>query len=72
MDIKSALTGRDRKAILSSCVFGEDVAKDTYKSVMDDNELSSDLQGIVRKQYNELLSAHNEIKHLRDAVKVEN
>ena len=72
MDIKSALTGRDRKAILSSCEFGEDVAKDTYKSVMDDNELSSDLQGIVRKQYNELLSAHNEIKHLRDAVKVEN
>ncbi len=33
MDVKAALTNKDRKAILSSCEQGEDVAKDTYKKV---------------------------------------
>src|SRR5436190_11797723 len=30
MDMKAALTGKDRKAILSSCEFGEDAAVETY------------------------------------------
>src|SRR5690349_19819739 len=29
MDVKAAITGKDRKAILSSCEFGEDAAVDT-------------------------------------------
>lgn len=31
MDVKAALTGKDRKAILNSCEYGEDIAKDSYE-----------------------------------------
>lgn len=37
MDVKAALTGKDRKAILNSCEYGEDVAVDTYKKALKDN-----------------------------------
>src|SRR3954469_25085386 len=33
MDIKTALTNHDRKAIIDSCEFGEDAAKETYENV---------------------------------------
>jgi uncharacterized protein (TIGR02284 family) len=34
MDVKSAVTGKDRKMILDSCVFGEDAAINTYEEVL--------------------------------------
>lgn len=34
MDVKAALTGKDRKAILDSCEYGEDEAQDTYEISM--------------------------------------
>jgi uncharacterized protein (TIGR02284 family) len=37
MDVKSALTGQDRKAILNSCEYGEKVAVGTYKKVLENN-----------------------------------
>ena len=36
MDVKAALTGKDRKAILNSCEFGEEAATDTYDDVLED------------------------------------
>ncbi|MBP6658705.1 MAG: PA2169 family four-helix-bundle protein, partial [Bacteroidia bacterium] len=34
MDFKAALTGKDRKAILSSCEFGEDAAQEVYDDII--------------------------------------
>ena len=50
MDFKAALTGKDRKAILSSCEFGEDTALSVYDKVLADNDLPSDLIVLVREQ----------------------
>ena len=36
MDVKAALTNKDRKAILKSCEYGEDVAVDTYEKALSD------------------------------------
>jgi uncharacterized protein (TIGR02284 family) len=66
MDIKAAITAKDKHAILASCEFGEDVARDTYKSLLNDNQLSGELRNIVTRQYNELNPIHDEIKSLRD------
>ena len=35
MDVKAALTGKDREAILKSCEFGEGVAQDTYGKALE-------------------------------------
>jgi uncharacterized protein (TIGR02284 family) len=69
MDIKAAVTSNDRKAILSSCEFGEDAAKNEYKSVLEkSNELPADALSVITKQNAEILKSHDQIKSMRDAA----
>jgi len=67
MDIKDNLAANTRKAVLSSCEFGEDEAKKTYESVLKDTEgLSNQMLDLIHRQKNELQKAHDHIKMLRD------
>lgn len=69
MDVKSAVTASDRKAILSSCEFGEDVALKTYKDMLesdDSNDIGSELHAVITNQRSEVQAAHNYIRSLRD------
>jgi uncharacterized protein (TIGR02284 family) len=70
MDVKAALTGKDRKAILNSCEYGEDVAVDTYHKVLkDDTEhLSPHLQTLVTAQHSTIRTDHDTVKSMRDAL----
>jgi uncharacterized protein (TIGR02284 family) len=69
MDVKAAMTANDRKAILSSCEYGEDVAKRTYDEVLEHpDEVPAEVLDIVRKHRAELQKAHDEVKALRDAA----
>ncbi len=70
MDVKAALTGKDRKAILNSCEFGEDAAIKTYENVMDDDgkHFSPQHETLVNDQFSLLLADHNRVKALRDAL----
>ena len=71
MDIKAALTGKNRKDILSSCEFGEDAALDTYKSVIanEDNLLTDDILKLIKTQKQEIQLDHDRVKALRDLGK---
>ena len=42
MDLKSAVTGNDRKAILNSCQYGEEAAQRTYSDVLDNHKSELD------------------------------
>lgn len=67
MDVKAAITANDRKAILSSCEFGEDVALKTYKDALEAaDEITEDARTIINRHKTELQEAHNYIKSLRD------
>lgn len=67
MDIKAALSGKDRHTIISSCEFGEDVALNTYEDALkSDVVLSSELRQIIQEQRNEIKAAHDKIKGMRD------
>jgi uncharacterized protein (TIGR02284 family) len=70
MDVKAALTGKDRKAILNSCEYGEDEAKDTYEEALEDNyvHLSAAQQSMIYAQKSLLKADHNHIKALRIAL----
>ena len=71
MDLKAAVTGHDRKAILSSCEYGEDVAQKNYKEALEDlteeGGYSNDVIQMVQNQKAELKQAHDRIKMLRDS-----
>lgn len=70
MDVKAALTGKDRKAILDSCEFGEDKAQETYNSTLENelNHLSPEQKTMVYKQRSLLKADHDHVKSLRDAL----
>lgn len=53
MDPKAAITGKNRKAILSLCEYGENIAVTTYAdAIKDDFEyLTSEQQGIIEAQH---------------------
>lgn len=72
MDVKAALTRKDREAILNSCEFGEDQAVDTYKNVLKDNteDLDSMQQTMVKAQLVLIKADHDHVKEMRDMLAV--
>lgn len=72
MDVKAALTGKDRKAILNSCEYGEDVAKGTYKKALENEleNLNAEQQTMLKAQHNLLKADHDKVKSMRELVMV--
>lgn len=69
MDVKSALTSKDRKAILNSCEFGEDAALKTYEGEIEGDSLNgTEYLSLVRDQHSKIKSGHDKIKQLRDSA----
>jgi len=70
MDFKAAITGKDRKSILNSCEYGEDVAVNTYENVLEDksSELTPDQLTMVSKQYATIKADHDKVRAMRDAL----
>ncbi len=72
MDVKAALTGKDRLAILNSCEYGEDVAVDTYEKVLEDDleDITTEQQTMIAEQYALIKADHDEVKAQRDELEV--
>jgi uncharacterized protein (TIGR02284 family) len=69
MEIKDNLAPNNRKAVLSSCEFGEDAAKAQYDRVLEDSEeVSAEALDLIRRQRAELQAAHDNIKAMRDSA----
>ena len=69
MDIKSAITGSDRKAIVNSCEYGEDVAVQTYNDVLSHSEdLTPEQLMMIKEQHSAIKANHDKIKNLRDLM----
>lgn len=68
MDFKALITGKDRKAILNSCEYGEDVAVNTYERAMRDSDLSSEYYTLISEQYAMIKADHDKVRNMRDAL----
>lgn len=70
MDVKAALTGNDRGAILSSCEFGEDKALEAYEHVLENHTdvLNGQQLDMIRNQQSKLRADHDRVRGLRDAA----
>jgi uncharacterized protein (TIGR02284 family) len=66
INIKSAVTGKDEKAVLNECERGEDSAKNTYKDALEE-ALPSYIADVIRTQYESIKMAHDRVKALRDS-----
>ncbi len=70
INIKASITSRDEHSILEECERGEDAAMAAYQ-----NALENDAEGMpaaaanaVRRQYEDIVAAHNRVRYLRDAL----
>jgi uncharacterized protein (TIGR02284 family) len=67
MDIRSGLSSRDRRSVLSLCEFGEDAALKAYKLALEsDVHMSDDIRQLIEDQQDELQKAHDIVKRHRD------
>ncbi len=67
MDLKAAVSGHDRKAVLENCEFGEDAAQKAYDTALNaDEELDPSVRELVVRQKAALRQGHDEVKRLRD------
>lgn len=70
MEVKAAITNKDRKAILNSCEYGEDVAKGTYERVLekDAENLSANQQNMIKAQHILLKADHDKVNSILNLV----
>ena len=67
MDLKAAITGKDRKTILDNCEFGEDAAQKAYDLALNSElGLEPSLRDLIVRQKAVLKTGHDEVKRLRD------
>jgi uncharacterized protein (TIGR02284 family) len=68
MDVKAAITGKDQKTILNSCLFGERMALEIYQNILDNDldNLSFDQQKIINTQIALLRADYRKIKLLHE------
>lgn len=70
MDLKAAISGKDRKTILNNCEFGEDAAQKAYDLALNaDVDLEPTLRELIVRQKAQLRIGHDEVKRLRDLHK---
>lgn len=67
IDIKSALTGKDRDTVLSSVEFGEGAAVEAYQDAIDKDHIPAYIKEDLIKQLSEIQAAHAKVKGLQKA-----
>jgi uncharacterized protein (TIGR02284 family) len=70
MDVKTAFTGKDKKAILNSCVFVENGVLETYQHMLDNelDNLSFEQQKIINAQLALLKADHDIVKSIQEKL----
>lgn len=71
INIKSAVTGRDEKAILNEAERGEDSAVNAYKNALE-QALPANVQSVIQNQYSQVQATHDKVKALRDSYRAAN
>lgn len=65
MDVKATFSGKDRKAILASCEYGEDAAQSAYQEAFHE-DLPAEVRQLITTQKSSLKKSHDKIKKMRD------
>lgn len=68
--LKTALKDNNRKDILKSCEYGDDIAIDTYFKALRNNmkDITAEQQMVINAQHISIKDDYNKIKSMRDAL----
>lgn len=68
VDLKSAITGRDDKAVINEVERGEDHIKHKFEAALNDGELSADARMVVQQAYESVRRGHDRVRDLKHAM----
>jgi len=66
MDFKEAIAGNKVKAIIDSCITGDEAAAKIYKGLLDMADLRTDLEIVLRSQYGKLSEVIGQLKAYKE------
>jgi uncharacterized protein (TIGR02284 family) len=65
IDVKTAVSSRDDKAVIDECETGDDVAKESYERVLQEGNLTGTTRSMVMRQYEQVKAAHDNVRALQ-------
>jgi uncharacterized protein (TIGR02284 family) len=68
VDLKSAITGRDDKAIINEVERGEDHIKHKFESALEGDTLSAETRMVVQQCYESVRRGHDRVRDLKHAL----
>jgi uncharacterized protein (TIGR02284 family) len=68
VDLKSAVTGRDDKAIINEVERGEDHIKHKFEEALEDNDLSAETRNVIQQAYQSVRRGHDKVRDLKHAL----
>jgi uncharacterized protein (TIGR02284 family) len=68
LGLKTAITGRDDKAIINEVERGEDYLKEKFESALSSGHLSGDSQAVVERAYQSVRSGHDQMSQLKHGL----
>lgn len=68
VDLKSAITGRDDKAIINEVERGEDYIKEKFETAMNSGDLSPECRATVQQCYESVRRGHDRVRDLKHAL----
>ena len=66
--LKSAITGRDEKAIINEVERGEDYIKEKFETALNSGDLSSETRALVERCYQSIRTGHDQMSHLKHGM----
>jgi uncharacterized protein (TIGR02284 family) len=71
LDLKSAITGRDDKAIINEVERGEDYLKEKFETALNSDELSGESRAVVERCYQSVRSGHDQMSRLKHGMEAD-
>jgi uncharacterized protein (TIGR02284 family) len=68
IDVKSALTSKDNKAVLGACITGEQAAVNAYNEFLENNTLLAETRAILNQQRRNIEEALNKVEGLHEMI----
>jgi len=68
INLKTAVTGHDDKAIINEVEAGEDHIKDKFEDALRDTELSVRVRSVIERCYTSVKEGHDEMRDLKHSM----
>jgi uncharacterized protein (TIGR02284 family) len=68
VDLKSAITGRDDKAIINEVERGEDYLKEKFETALADDNIGSECRTVIERAYQSVREGHDRMSQLKHSL----